>query len=141
MRATTKSQHTFGVLDNTVSPSDRWSSHVNWSNNNLYFDPGICCDVNRFFENSANVGNWVHYTFVNTNTHIIIRADATDRLNAIRTNGPCTLTTDFAIGWATGNETANHATNSFVEMIMYKININAIQYQEIEENTITFWSL
>ena len=141
MRATKKSQHAFGVLDTTGSPSDRWSAHVNWNNNNLYFDPGICCDNNRFISNGSNTNVWAQYTLVKTSTNIIIRADAVDRLNAIHTKAKCTRTEDFAIGWATGNEQHNHSTTSFTEMIMYKTDIATTQYQEIENNTITFWNL
>ena len=137
MRATTKNQHTFGVLTGV----NRWSSHVNWSNSNLYFDPGICCDQNRFITNGSNANVWKMYTFVKTNTNIIIRTNAVDKLNAVHTKAKCTRTEDFAIGWATGSESGNHATTSFTEFVMYKIDISSVEYQEIENNTITFWGL
>jgi len=137
MRATTKSQHSFGVL----TGSDRWSTHINWSNNNVYFDPGICCNNPRFFANASNAGQWVQYTFIKTNSNVIARADGIEKFNGTHTTGRCTRTEDFAIGWATGNETGNYATTSYTEMIMYKTNISAVEYQEIEENTIIFWGL
>jgi len=137
MRATTRNQHTFGVLTGV----NRWSSHVNWSNSNLYFDPGICCDQNRFITNGSNANIWKMYTFVKTSTNIIIRTNAVDNLNASHTNGVCTRTEDFAIGWATGSEPGNHATTSFTEFIMYKTDILSTEYQKIEDNTMTFWGL
>ena len=137
LRATTRNQHTFGVLTSV----NRWSSHVNWSNNNLYFDPGICCDQNRFISNGSNVGVWMLYTLVKTNTNVIIRSNAVDKLNAVHTKARCTRTEDFAIGWATGNESGNHSTTSFTEFIMYKTDIATTEYQEIEDNAMTFWGL
>jgi len=137
MRATTKSQHSFGVL----TGSDRWSTHINWSNNNVYFDPGICCNNPRFFANSNNVNNWILYTFIKTRTNAIARADGIEKFNGAHTMGICTRTEDFAIGWATGDQSSNHSTTSFTEMIMYKTDIATVEYQEIEENTITFWGI
>ena len=137
MRATTKAQHTFGVL----TGSNRWSSHINWVNNNVYFDPGVCCNNPRFFENATYVNQWVHYTFIKTNTHAIARVDSVEKLNGTHTTGRCTRKEDFAIGWATGNETRGHSTASFLEFIMYKTDIDISHYQEIEENAITYWSL
>lgn len=137
MSATTKEQHTFGVL----TDADRWSSHVNWSNNYLYFDPGICCNDPRNFSNSTNVNNWAHYTFIKTDTHVIARSNGVEKFNGLHTTGRCTRTEDFAIGWATGNQSTNHATTSFSEFIMYNTNIINTQYQAIEENTIIFWGL
>jgi hypothetical protein len=137
MKASTKSQHSFGVL----TSSDRWSTHINWNNNNVYFDPGICCNTPRFFTNAGNVNNWVHYTFIKTATNAIARANTIEKFNGTHTTGRCTRTEDFAIGWATGNQSGNHSTTSFTEMIMYKTDISASEYQEIEENAMTFWGL
>jgi len=137
INATKKSQHSFGVL----TDSDRWSTHINWSENNVYFDPGICCNTTRFFANASNVGQWVQYTFIKTNSNAIARVNGTDKFNAAHTTGRCTRTEDFAIGWATGNQSGNHASTSFTEMIMYKIDIAMSEYEEIEENTMTFWGI
>ena len=137
MNATIKSQHSFGVLTN----SDRWSTHINWNNDNVYFDPGICCNTTRFFANGSNVGQWVQYTFIKTNSNAIARVSGTEKFNGTHTTGRCTRTEDFAIGWATGNQTGNHSTTSFVEFIMYKTDIASVEYVEIENNTIIFWGL
>jgi hypothetical protein len=142
-KATTKNQHTFGVLDNTVSPSDRWSAHMNWSNNRLYFDPGpYASGSTRSFPNASNVSVWAQYTLMRTkNNFLVMRTNKVEKQNYLYSNSNCTLTDDFAIGWATGNETANHSTNSFIEMIMYKTDISTSEYVEIEENAITFWGI
>ena len=137
MNATTRSQHSFGVLTGV----DRWSTHINWSNNNVYFDPGICCNNPRFFSNTSNAGQWTQYTFIKTNTNAIARAGTIEKFNGAHTMGICTRTEDFAIGWATGDQSGNHATTSFTEMIMYKTDIATSEYEEIEENAMTFWGI
>jgi len=137
MQATSKSQHTFGVL----TDSDRWSTHINWGNNNVYFDPGICCNDPRDFVNGNNVGQWIHYIFMKTNTHTIARANGIEKFNGTHTKGKCTRTEDFAIGWATGNQEGYHATTKFLEFIMYRFDISSVQYTEIENNAMIFWSL
>lgn len=134
--ATRRSQHTFGVLRN----GNRWSTHISWSDNNLYFDPGVCCNNPRSFNNASNINNWEVYSFIKTNTNVIARSGGVQRFNGTHTKGRCTITDDFSIGWATGNQTNNHSNNSFNELIMYRTNIATIQIQEIEENTQVFWS-
>lgn len=137
LNATRKSQHTFGVL----TGSDRWSTHVNWNNNNLYFDPGICCNTTRFFANGGNVGVWEQYTFIKTSTNAVARAGGVEKFNGLHTTGRCTRTEDFAIGWATGDQSNNHSNTSFMELIMYQTDISSTEYKEIEDNAITFWGL
>jgi hypothetical protein len=136
-RATNRNQHSFGVLIN----SNRWSTHINWGNRNLYFDPGICCNGTRNFYNDSNVNTWELYTFIKTNTNAIARAGGVQRFNGVHTTGRCTLTTDFTIGWANGNQAWAHSNTSFIEFIMYRTDISATEYQEIEENAITFWGI
>lgn len=137
MKATVKNQHSFGVLIG----SDRWSTHVNWGNNNLYFDPGICCNSTRSFDNSAAVNKWEIYSFIKTNTNVIARSTLVERINGAHTTGRCTITELFAIGWATGSEANNHATTSYNEFIMYKTDIATAQIQEIEQDSKTFWNI
>jgi len=137
IKATKKNQHTFGVLVN----SDRWSTHINWSNNNVYFDPGVCCNNPRFFNNNGNVNVWDQYTFIRTSTNSIARLAGIQMFNGTYTKGRCTRTEDFAIGWATGNQSNNHSTSSFLEFIMYSTDVTANKYQMIEENSIIFWNI
>ncbi len=136
-RSTRKNQHSFGVLINR----NRWSSHINWGNSNLYFDPGICCNSTRYFNNTANLNVWDLYTFIKTNTNAIARSGGTQRFNGAHTTGRCTITENFAICWAKGNGTGNYSNTGFREFIMYKTDIDPSQYQEIENNSITFWGL
>ena len=136
LNPTNKTQHTFGVL----TGGNRWSTHVNWSNGSLYFDPGFVHNP-RTFSNSSATGVWKQYTFMKTNSNVIIRKNGLDKVNASRISHRCTRTEDFAIGWATGDGNDRYATTSFMEMIMYKIDLSAVKYEEIENNIMTFWGL
>jgi hypothetical protein len=136
MLATNKNQHSFGVL----TGGNRWSSHINWSDGRLYFDPGLCCDANRSVNNAANVNVWKQYTFIKNSTNIIIRISGTELLNGINTSSRCTSTDNFAIGWATGNESII-STTAFNEFIMYNIDIPSTLVTNIEQDAITFWGI
>lgn len=136
-KASTKNQHTFGVLTST----DRWSTHMNWGDNKVYFDPGICCNNPRSFNNATNINVWKQYTFIKSNTNVTARLNSTTVINGAHTKGRCTRTEDFAIGWATGSEQSAHSTSSFAELIMYKTNITPVLYQDIEENALIYWNL
>lgn len=142
MRATPKVQFTFGVNRVTYSPKieNRWSSHINWSNHRAYFDPGICCNGTRDFYNNGHINVFRHYTFIKTPTHTIARRSGVQQFNALYNRGRCTLTLDFTIGWANGND-YKYATTGFTEFIMYRTDINATLYQKIENNSRTFWGL
>ncbi|PCH75435.1 MAG: hypothetical protein COB98_08935 [Flavobacteriaceae bacterium] len=136
--ATSKSQHTFGVLVD----HNRWSTHINWSDQNLYFDPGQCCNNNiRSTNNSNNTNHWSQYTLIRTDSNVIIRVKATEKLNDSHTFGPCTLNLNFTLGWANGNQAYNHSTTSFSEFIMYKTGIDTTTYKAIEDNQINYWQL
>lgn len=135
MKASRKNQHSFGVLIGR----NRWSSHLNWGNNNVYFDPGACCNNPRVFNNSSKTNLWEQYTFIKTTTNAIARSAGVQRFNGTHTTGRCTLEEDFAIGWATGNENGNHATTAFLELVMYKTDIS--DFVEIEDNSRSFWDL
>ena len=137
LKATNKSQYTFGVANGI----NRWSAHTNWSNGNIYFDPGICCNNPRSFLNNTNTNKWAQYTFIRTNANIIMRTNALEKVNEAYTLGACTRTEDFAIGWATGASSSEKSTTGFIEFIMYKIDIDAIKYKKIENNSIIFWGL
>ncbi len=136
--ATDRRQHSFGVLTN----ADRWSSHINWSDDNLYFDPGVCCDENaRKIRNRNNENKWEIYSFIKTPTNTIIRSGGIEGLNARYRNSTCTREDNFTIGWANGNQPQYHSDSSFTEFIMYSKDKNATVYQDIENNAIIFWGL
>ncbi|MEE9362879.1 MAG: hypothetical protein V3U92_09815 [Cellulophaga sp.] len=135
--ATTKSQHCFGVL----SGRNRWSAHINWVNNNTYFDPGNCCNNPRYFNNTSSVNKWNQYTFIRTSTTVAARRKATLMFSGNHTTGRCTLNNNFGILYANGTGSSHHSTIKISELIMYKTDISDTIYKEIEGNEITFWNL
>jgi len=136
--ATKESQYSYGV----ASGGNRWSTHINWSNAYAYFDVGpTCCATGaRRILNDVNYNNWAQYTFFRTSTHVVMRSNQITKLNAALNWSGCTLTNHFLILNASANDGLS-ATNSFMEMIMYKIDLNVSQYQVIENNAMTFWGL
>lgn len=137
LRATLRNQHTFGVLVGR----DRWSAHGTWSNSRFYFDPGICCNNPREFYNADGINVWAQYSFVRTATNVIMRKNNVQRVNGSFTNGDCTLTEDFAIGWATGSQPTYAATTSFNEFIMFDTDISQARISDFEQKQINFWNL
>ncbi|MFV0249280.1 MAG: hypothetical protein ACK5H1_10050 [Tenacibaculum sp.] len=130
-------QGSFGVVDKF---DNRWSAHINHGDSKFYFDPGNCCPEPRSFENKSGEGKWKVYTLIKTSNRSIARREGVEMFNGDYT-GRCTLTLDFAIGCINGNNGPNQVfgTTGFNEFIMYKTNIDPIQYQEIEQSLMAFW--
>jgi len=135
--ATRKNQHSFGVLIGR----NRWSTHINWGNRRTFFDPGICCNSTRSFENSANENIWNQYSFIRTNTTVFARQKSILKFSGNHTTGRCTITNNFGILYANGTNSSHHSNIKISEMIMYSTDISAANYSEIEENEIKFWNL
>lgn len=132
--STKRSQNSFGSLVG----SNRWSAHINWSNDNLYFDPGICCNNPRNFVNPNNV--WRQYTFIRTTTRTIARRNNVQQFNGTHTNGRCTINNTFGILYANGHN-GSYSTCRFSELIMYKYDIASSKYEALEKEQISFWNL
>lgn len=139
MYATTVNQFTFGVAD-SLSPGNRWSGHINWSDNNVYFDPGVCCNSPRSFSNSANAGNWKHYTFMRTKDSTIARLNGVNQFAGLHANGRCSSNNFFRICHA-GNLSGEFSNTRFMEFIMYNSNLNYSIISPIEQSAINFWGL
>lgn len=139
MNSTTTAQFSFGVAD-SLSPGDRWSIHSNWSDNNVYFDPGVCCNSPRSFGNSANAGVWRNYTFMRTRDSVIARRNGVNQFNGLHTTGRCSSNNNFRICHA-GKLVSEFSDTQFMELIMYNSNINYSIIGEVEQSAITFWGL
>lgn len=137
LKATNKSQHTFGVL----TGRNRWSSHINWTNSNMYFDPGLCCNSSRNTANSVNVNIWAQYTLIRLNSRVLIKINKINKIDNIHNTGRCTLNTNFTLAWAKGDQATKFSSSSFNEFIMYNTDIPTEQYEYIENNQITFWGI
>lgn len=155
--ATDRADSAFG----SISGSDRWLVHINWSDEQCYFDPGYCCNSPRsFFNNFANAPNnpgslntWGQYSFIRrdnpasaTIDRTILRLGGIEKVNGGFPDVQSFAPSDnrFALG-ATGTNTTNgttsHSNTRFVEIIMWKRGKEDVFIQEIEENQITFWEL
>ena len=141
MNPTARKQNTFGV----IKKIDRWMAHLNLGNKKGVFDPGICCNAKRVFNNKRKNGKWAVYTFVKTSSNSIVRVAKRKKFDTLYSGGRCTLTEDFTIGWAnngnTNSQDEGHSTTSFLEFIMYGTDISKDEYLKIEENSGDFWGL
>lgn len=137
--ATRKSQHSFG----TLVGSNRWSAHINWSNGNLYFDPGYCCNNPRNFNNKAGENKWRQYTLIRGTSTVAARQNGVTRFSGNHTKGRCTVNNNFGILYATGNggSGSGYSTIKISEMIMYSTDVASTLYSAVEENQINFWNL
>lgn len=135
--ATRKNQYSFGVNGAT-----RWLSHINWGDNRLYFDPGgPCCNALRSFNNTNFQNQWAQYTFLRGANTVSVRRQMVIGFDGGHNRGPCTLNSNFRILHATGGSNNLTSNNKVNEMIMYRTDIAADIYTEIEENQMTFWGL
>ncbi|MDG2432938.1 hypothetical protein, partial [Flavobacterium sp.] len=140
MKATNKINFSFGVRDKN-NINNRWASHVSWSNDQLYFDPGVCCNgPARSIDNKANLDKWDTYSFIRAANTSTIRSSLFQKTTSF--TGQCIIANSlFAIGFATGAFSTEYATTGFNEFIMYKTDIVLSQVQEIEADAKTFWGI
>ena len=74
------------------------------------------------------------------NTIVRARVNGSTVMNGTHTTARCTLQNDFAICAASGLD-RNYSNGNYSELIMYKTDVSQALYQEIEQNTMTFWGL
>lgn len=149
--ATDRSDTAFGV----VSGNNRWLTHINWGDENTYFDPGSCCQGGRSFANdlapAGSLNLWDQYSFVRrddpTAPNIdrrILRLGGEEKRNLNYNNNlECTLNVNMGISAAinaVGNGTG-HSTTRFIEIVMYAQGKDDDFINNIEQNQINFWGL
>jgi len=153
---TDRADSAFGV----ISGRERWLTHINWSNERCYFDPGYCCNGPRSFVNNvpthpSNPGSltiWDQYTFVRrddpTNAatdRIIMRLGGEQKVNGgFPNNQSCNLTFNFGICATTrnaGGSGTGFSTTRFSEIIMYSNGKEDSFLEDIEQDQINFWGL
>ncbi len=135
--ATDNNQFTFGTRQ-PGNNTNRWSVHLNWTDDFVYFDSGICCDAVRRASNTNN--EWQQFSFVRANIVQSIRKNGTILVSGNYTNGRCTATNNFGILYSNGNN-RNFADNRITELIMYRMEVTGDQLIETEENQINFWNI
>ena len=135
--STSNNQFSFGTRQPGVN-NNRWTTHVNWTDNNLYFDSGICCTGVRSTPNANN--EWQQLSFIRANVVQTIRRSGIVVITGNYNLGRCTANNGFGILYSNGFN-QEFATNRFTELIMYRMDINLTNIQEIEQDQIDFWNL
>jgi len=137
---TNRNQTSFGSFSAT-NGSNRWSSHISWGNNNVYFDPGFCCNNPRNFNNTTRRDSFDQYSFIRSTTNSIIRQNSVQRINGTYSNANCTVNIGFGIGAGYNGNTISHSNNSFLEIIMYKKEVSGTDLTLIENNQVSYWDI
>ncbi len=132
--ATQKTQYSFGV----ATGSNRWASHVNWSDNNVYFDPGNISGI-RSYPNAVNLNKWRQYSFLRTTNTAITRLNGLQKYSTTF-SGSYSGLLNFSLLAANG-ENSLFSTNRYCEFIMYNTNIPSVTFTAIEADMINFWKL
>ncbi len=143
--ASRRADTAFGVANH----HNRWLTHINWSNNNTYFDPGYCCIGGRNYNNSAGENVWDQYSFTRrdngTNDLRVLRQGGIEKVNRSYSDSyQCTLDYNFGIGAViidNNNTPQSSCTTRFCEMIMYAEGKSDDFMSSIESNQINFWNI
>lgn len=150
LTATTFSQTHFGAVSTSGSlPSnDRWATHINWSDNNLYFDAGNCCSSpnNRVVaSNGTNVNLWRQYSLVRESTVSSIRAAGI--VLATNSGFPSTVrtttTSNFWIGAPSGwtVNSMSPMTGKMTEILIFPTGVVGNNLYSIETNQKVYYGL
>ncbi|OAZ05183.1 arabinofuranosidase catalytic domain-containing protein [Flavobacterium succinicans] len=131
------------ISDNNI----RWSTHMNWPDNNMYTDLGSSTDLNRSFFNDGTIGLGKNkqYTMIRATSSKIVRVSGIDRNNSTQniTSRTWSAGSTFGVGLTTGSlDTAfnqNGFTGNIPEFILFSEPLTAAQYGLIENNQILFW--
>lgn len=143
IRATERSQFNWGVF---ISNAVRYTGHVNWNNNRLYWDPGTCCGGTRSASNTANENKWQVYTYRRSNPGRSVRAGTnTPRLlfsqAGYNPGAPAASIRNAAWFLFGANGTNTHSNSQVTEFIMYNTSLSDVLVQELEDSAIRDWKL
>jgi hypothetical protein len=130
----------FGYANN--ANSSRWAGHLNWVDNNLYFDAGeICCAGVRATPNGTSNGLWKQYSFQRNNTIKLVRVSGIQKINGGgKTDYYDPLHTSFGIG-NTGQATSAGHTGFIGEAILFRnVVTNLSDIISIETNQMRSWN-
>jgi hypothetical protein len=141
MKPTANSNH-FAFGYRNASTDWRWSFHVNWSDQNLYFDSAeSCCATNRSIPNGANINLWKQYTIVRGTTYKTVRiSGGTTGLNNAAASSSTQTGGQFHIGSAWNNPD-NTFTGNISELLMFPTDLSISDIISLENNQISYWNL
>lgn len=116
----------------------RWSSHMNWSDGNCYFDTGPCCQAPRAFTNSSQTV-LSQYTFVRSATAQESRKRGVSKVSGL-VSGVASVNSGFGIGHTVDSGLPSH-TGNIAEMVLFKTDLTAGQLTLIETEQISYWGV
>ncbi len=141
-KAISESRTVFGLR---LAANNRVGSHINWSDNTLYWDsPGTCCANSRLsVGNAANVNLAKTYTMGRNNATQYIKINGVDV--ASRTNASGTLSSGTAIWYlgATNNSgaVAEIASSPLAEYVQYQAGLTDSQVTAIANEQKNYFGL
>lgn len=150
LTASTNSQTQFGVVSTTGTlPSpDRWATHVNWTDDNLYFDAGNCCSTpnNRVLgANGANVNIWRQYSLIRESTVSTIRISGSTlaTTSGFPSTVRCTVSANFWIGAPNGYavNSMSPMTGKMSEFLIFASGLTGADRNAIESNQMVYFKL
>jgi hypothetical protein len=121
----------------------RWSTNINWSDGNCYFDAAeVCCSPPRAFNNTANNGIYKQYSFVRGTTYKTIRLNATPTtINNSASGSTARTGGSFSIGYWSPSVVGSTSTfnGNFCEIILFPTDLSVIKLNNLENNQIQYW--
>lgn len=137
-RGTNNSQTSFGTR---MADNWRWSTHINWSDGNCYFDAAeICCATARSFNNSTSNGIYKQYSFVRGTTYKTIRLNATPTtINNSAATSSARTGGNFSIGYWSPSTGHNSFSGNFCEIILFPTDLSVTKLSNLENNQIQYW--
>jgi len=133
--SSTSSQNaTFGVY----GAADRWASHMNWSDNVLYFDPGNAAGARVSINGLANNNIWTRYSLIRSGTNSIIRWGGAQQAANITASGRSATDLSFYIGGG-NNSAIVSATGSMSEFIIFPSGVSGADLTVMESAQASYW--
>lgn len=128
--------NSFGAYD---SSGNRWSSHLNWSDGNCYFDTGACCQAMRAFTNTGQA-TLAQYSFVRGINTQESRKRGVSRASGVA-NGTIGSSMGFGIGHAAGTTGTPWHNGNISEFLMLNTALAGVDLANLEADQITFWGV
>jgi hypothetical protein len=139
-KGSNNSQISFGAR---MADNWRWSTHINWSDGNCYFDAAeVCCATNRAFNNTANNGIYKQYSFIRGVTYKTMRLNSTATvINNSAAASTAKTGGNFSIGYWSPSVLGGHSTfnGNFCEILLFPTDLNITKLNSLENSQILYW--
>lgn len=122
----------------------RFMLHLNWSDNNTYFDAGEqCCVTNRSFANGTSMNKWKQYTFQRQDVNKIARVSGANGMNNLAGGSAATASGITAFGIGGVFDVRGSRSGLYGELgdfILFDKALTQVQFSNIENNQMAFWN-